>query len=149
MLWSSSWNAKILASQSASSSKFVDEFNDDVTKKDKIAFDNWAKVDSKMKLFTSKNISASIVSQVNTLDTAKEMWEMLANQYEISEIVLNQQAASRYIKIKYLDFSNMDELTIGFQNANNTLNRFEVFLPNSLDPLVFLEAMNDSFPKWA
>ncbi|KAI0991814.1 hypothetical protein K3495_g16373, partial [Podosphaera aphanis] len=129
--------------------KFVDEFDDGVTEKDIIAFDSWARGDSKMKLCISNNVSTSIASQINRLSTAKEMWDMLANQYESSGIVLNQQAIAKYIKMNYSDFSNMDEFIIAFQNAIDTLNRLEIAPPDSWHPLVFLEAVKDSFPMWA
>ena len=128
--------------------KFVDEFDDDVTEKDIIAFDNWARGDSKMKLCISNNVSSSIASQINRLSTAKEMWDMLANQYESFGVVLNQQAIARHITIKYSDFSNMDEFIIAFQNAIDTLNRLEISPPDSWHPLIFLEAVKDSFPTW-
>lgn len=64
--------------------KFVDEFDDDVSPKDIMAYDEWARGDSKMQLCISNNVSTSIASQINNLRTAKEMWDMISNQYESS-----------------------------------------------------------------
>lgn len=127
----------------------MDEFDDNASEKEILAYDEWARGDSKMKLCISNKVSTSIASQINSLGTAKEMWDMIANQYESSGIVLNQKAIAKYIKIRYSDFSNIDEFIIAFQNAIDTLNRLDIALPDSWHPLVFLEAVRESFPVWA
>ena len=128
---------------------FVDEFDEGVSEKDFQKYDEWAKGDSKMKLCISSNVSSSILCQINSLGTAKEMWDSLANQYESSGIVLNQQAIAKYIRIRYSDYSTVDEFIIAFQSAIDTLNRLNIAPPDSWHPLVFLEALKDSFPIWA
>lgn len=129
--------------------KFVDEFDEGVSEEEFQKYDEWAKGDSKMKLCISSNVSTSILCQINSFATAKEMWDSLANQYESSGIVLNQQAIAKYIKMRYSDYSTIDEFIIAFQNAIDTLNRLNIAPPDSWHPLVFLEALKDSFPIWA
>ena len=129
--------------------KCVDEFDENVSEKDIKAFDDWARGDSKMKLIITNNVSASIAGQVDRLSTAKEMWEVLANQYESSGVVLNQQAISQYIKMDYADHNGMDAFIIAFQKSIDTLNLLKIAPPDSWHPLVFLEAVKDSFPIWA
>ncbi|KAI0999916.1 hypothetical protein K3495_g8280, partial [Podosphaera aphanis] len=75
---------------------FVDEFDESISVEDFRKYDDWARGDSKMKLCIANNVSPSISCQLNSLNTAKEMWDTLANQYESSGIVLNQQAIAKY-----------------------------------------------------
>ena len=53
--------------------KFVDEFDDGVSQKEFLEYDDWAKGDAKMKLCISNNVSSSILCQINSLNTAREM----------------------------------------------------------------------------
>lgn len=53
--------------------KFVDEFDEKASAEDIIAFDMWARGDSKMKLCITNNVSASIAGQVDQFSTAREM----------------------------------------------------------------------------
>ena len=117
--------------------KFVDEFDSKASADDIKAFDEWARGDSKMKLCITHNVSASIAGQVDQFNTAKEMWEMLANQYESSGVVLNQQAISQYIKMDYADHNSMDEFIIAFQKSIDTLNTLKIAPPDSWYTLVF------------
>ncbi|KAI0993905.1 hypothetical protein K3495_g14279, partial [Podosphaera aphanis] len=79
--------------------KVVDEFDDDASAEDIKAYDEWARGDAKMKLIIRTNVSTSFASQLNRLSTAKEMWDAIANLYESSGIVLNQNAIENYIQI--------------------------------------------------
>lgn len=72
--------------------KVADEFDDDVSSEDIQAYDNWARGDAKMKLIIRTNVSTSIASQLNRLNTSKEIWDAIAYQYKSSGIVLNQKA---------------------------------------------------------
>lgn len=126
----------------------MDEFDNRASEKEIKALDDLARGDSKMKLCISNNVSL-IASQISSLGTAKEMCHMIANQYERSEIVLNQQAIVKYTMMRCSDFSNIDEYIRAFQNAIDTLNRVDIEPPDSWHPLVFLEAAKEYFPMRA
>lgn len=53
--------------------KFADKFDDGVTYKEISAIDNYARGDPKKKSCISNNLSKSIATQINRLETAKEM----------------------------------------------------------------------------
>lgn len=75
-----------------------------------------------MKLCITNNVSMSIVNQLNRLKTAKKMWDAIANQYESSGFVLNQQAIAQYIKINYADYDSINSFIMAFHNAVDMLN---------------------------
>ena len=135
--------------KASASPKVVDEFDEDASSEEIKAYDAWARGDSKMKLCITNNVSSTIAAQLNRLKTAKDMWETLANQYESSGTVLNQQAIAKYIKMDYKEYESMDDFILAFQKSVDMLNTLEISPPESWHPLVFLEAVKDSFPVWA
>ena len=62
---------------------------------------------------------------------------------------MNQQAIAKYINLRHTDYPSIDEFIIAFQNAIDNLNRLNIPPPESWHPLVFLEALKDSYPVWA
>ncbi|KAI1006219.1 hypothetical protein K3495_g2001 [Podosphaera aphanis] len=103
-----------------------------------------------MKLCITNNVSMSIGNQLNRLKTAKEMWDAIANQYESSGIVLNQQAIAQYIKINYTDYDSIDSFIMAFHNAVDMLKSLNIAPPDSWHPLLFLlsdEARVDTKPS--
>jgi hypothetical protein len=77
------------------------------------------------------------------------MWVILQSQYEGTGAVLNFNAIETYTKIKYEDYTNLEQFIIGFKKAIEKLANLEISPPDAWHPILFIIALSDAWPIWA
>ena len=129
--------------------KQIDVYGKEANSDEIVKFKEWQRKDARMKLIITGNLSISLASQVENLDTARAMWEALQNQLEGSGIVLYIQASSKFSSMKCSDYSNLDEFIFSYKQTMELLAQFKMNVREADAVIFFVEKVKDDYPVWA